>query len=572
MSSVLSDTDIVALATIRALESFEYFCEKCVKIRRREDGLSVPFILNSAQKRILREIERQEATKKPVRMVILKARQMGVSTFIEIYILWRLLKSHNVNAIEIAHEREAARYILDISRFAFENLPKWFTTAMKLDAEYLTKYDISLNNGCSLYISSSESKQPGMSRTIQYIHLSECAFYEDADTLVRSLFSACPEVPGTVIFLESTGRAPVGFFYDVYTQATRGKSAYTPIFLPWYEMAEYRMEPPPGYTPAPVPDLPDLTVEQLMWREYVIANKFFGDEDAFRNMFPATEQEAFVRDSANVFPPEAVYARLREIEDVRYLDGYLARKTLDSSVEFVASPDGALRVFKEPEEGRRYVIGADVGSGVAVNKVGDYSSADVLDAETGEQVAHYHTHIEPDVFGQELFLLGNWYNGALLAVEVENHGLAVINVLRDLGYPMLYRRRVFDKINNDWVNKLGWSTNQKTKKFIIDGLRAAFRNGEVTVNHKGTLEEMLSFVRLSDKNDKMGAVPGAFDDQVISLAIAEQVRREMLVVLPKQPEEKEPEPGIPPGYEEAMRYRLEKMKREAVHPILGVFY
>jgi len=218
------------------------------------------------------------------------------------------------------------------------------------------------------------------------------------------------------------------------------------------------------------------------------------------------------------------------------------------------------------------VIGADVGSGVAVNKVGDYSSADVLDAETGEQVAHYHTHIEPDVFGQELFLLGNWYNGALLAVEVENHGLAVINVLRDLGYPMLYRRRVFDKINNDWVNKLGWSTNQKTKKFIIDGLRAAFRNGEVTVNHKGTLEEMLSFVRLSDKNDKMGAVPGAFDDQVISLAIAEQVRREMLVVLPKQPEEKEPEPGIPPGYEEAMRYRLEKMKREAVHPILGVFY
>lgn len=520
----------------KALEDFEYFAKHCVKIKRK-DGSIGPFVLNSVQKKLLRIVE----SRKPVRVIILKARQMGISTFIEMYLLWRMLKDGGLNALMLAHERDASSYILGMMRFAVSHLPKWFVQVAGVQTEYFTKYEISFKHNYSqVEISSADSEEPGRSRTLHLCHFSEAAFYNNAESLMRAAFSAIPNLPNTVVFIESTGNGPTGWFYDTYKRAKAGKNEYTAVFFPWYECEEYRMSVPDGVEVTCPPSLQKLYEEgvidreQLYWRQWKIENDFNGDEFAFSVEFPATEEEAFLQESANVFSPQAVQARLNEVEDIKASTGYL--EAIASVVRFIEAPRERLVIYKQPESGRLYVIGADVGSGVVVNRDGDASCADVLDVITGEQVAHLHEVVEPTLYARDLFLLGKFYNMALIAVEITGgHGLSVVNWLRDNGYTSLYQRRVYDKVSRNFVNRLGWETSKRTKPYMIDTLRAAFYNGEVIINNPDTLREMLTFIK---DGNKLEAAQGAHDDRVISIGIAAVVRKDAVgVVSVSQPKE-----------------------------------
>lgn len=523
-------TELITKAVQRALADFEFFARNCVRIRDKK-GRSVPFELNSTQRKLFYRIEARRLAGKPILVVILKARQMGVSTFIEAYILWRLLRESNKRGLVVAHLRDAARNILGITRYAIRNLPAWFTQTCGITPEYFTKFEVQFaHNGSGLRISSAESPEAGRGETLHFLHLSEAAFYPDADRLINSLLEAVPKTEGTAIFVESTGKEPAGYFYNLWTQATKGLVEYEALFFPWYEHEEYRMPVPEGYEPHVPEDLADLvaegkiTPEALMWREWVIQNDFLGNEAAFAQEYPTRPEDAFYKPDARLFPPEAIRARLKALDEanIHPQEGFL----VDPGPRFVPTAGERLHVYKPPQSGRVYVIGADVGSGVVVNREGDYSCADVIDVATGEQVAHLHMNAEPGVFALELFLLGRWYNNALIAVEVTGgHGLSVVNNLRDMGYTALYRRQVYDRTTQQWVDKLGWNTTKATKKLIIDGLRADFRNGQIIINERATLNEMLTFIKV-EGSDKMEAATGAKDDRVISLAIAAQARRE----------------------------------------------
>lgn len=567
-----NDAVIIVKATKKALRDFEYFAKRCFYIRSK-DGKVKPLVLNKEQKIIVDRIKKQQRAGKPVRIVILKARQVGVSTVIEAYILWRLLRDSNINALELAHEKESARYILSISRFAVKRMPDWFRAVCGVKEEYFTKYEIAFeHNGSSLSISSADSDEPGRSRTLHLLHLSEAAFYRNADELLKALFAAVPKTPNTAVFVESTGVAPAGFFYDLYTQAKNGKNDYEAIFFSWYMHEEYRMPVPEGVEVEVPPGLEHLDKEQLYWRQWVIENDYLGDESKFTQEYPATEEEAWLRETANVFSPRMVNARIKEVEKLEYIEGYLVRRTAESPIEFIAGVGEKLHIYKKPEPNRMYVIGADVGSGVVVNREGDYSSADVIDIVTGEQVAHYHVLLEPGQFAQELILLGTFYNNALVAVEVTGgHGLSVVTTMRDNNYTALYRRKVYDKISQSWVDKLGWNTTKATKNMIINGLRADFRDGNMIVNEKATLKEMLTFIKLSDKSDQIGAAPGAKDDRVISVAIAAQVRREAVpTAVSTSQQNKTEQPAVQEPQQNPWRRR--KGNYKFAHPELGAFW
>jgi len=548
----------------RALNDFEYFARRCVKIRRK-DGTIGPFMLNNVQRKLLRVIE----NKKPVRVIILKARQMGMSTFIEIYLLWRMLRDGGVNALVLAHERDSAAYILDMTRFAVSHLPKWFVQLAGVDTEYFTKYEISFKHNTSrLMISSADSKEPGRSRTLHMCHFSEAGFYDNADVLMRAAFAAIPDLPNTVVFIESTGNGPTGWFYDTFKRAQAGKNDYMAVFFPWYEHEEYRRPVPDGVEVECPPSLKKLyeegviDKEQLYWRQWTIENKYGGDEFAFSVEFPATADEAFLQESANVFSPQAVQARLNEIEGAQPKIGYL--EAFGPGVRFIEASRERLTVYKQPEPGRVYVIGADIGSGVVVNRDGDASSADVLDVLTGEQVAHLHEVVEPTVYARDLLLLGKYYNNALIAVEITGgHGLSTVNWLRDNGYTALYQRRIYDRVSRNFVNRLGWDTNRRTKAYLIDALRAAFYNGEVIINHPDTLKEMLTFIK---DGNKLEAAQGAHDDRVISLGIATVVRKDAAGVVPttlvQQQEQPKQEDIVPQGF---MRITLKRPNSQRVN-------
>ncbi|HEX7116278.1 MAG TPA: hypothetical protein VF193_14215, partial [Steroidobacter sp.] len=191
---------------------------------------------------------------------------------------------------------------------------------------------------------------------------------------------------------------------------------------------------------------------------------------------------------------------------------------------FVEHDQGRLRVWQKPRAGERYVIGADVAEGL---EHGDFSCADVLRCSDGAQVAQWHGHEDPDRYGDILFDLGNWYNGALIGVERNNHGLTTLTRLRNRGYKRLYVQEDLEHRSGKPTKKLGWQTTDKSKFKIIDQLAAELREGDARIACEDTITEMSTFVieQTVAGNIRMNAKPGCFDDRVMARAIAGEMLR-----------------------------------------------
>jgi hypothetical protein len=181
--------------------------------------------------------------------------------------------------------------------------------------------------------------------------------------------------------------------------------------------------------------------------------------------------------------------------------------------------DGYVRMWVPPKLGRRYVIGADVAEGL---EKGDFSCGHVYDRADMSLCAEWHGHIDPDLFGDQLAMLGNLYNRALIGVEDNNHGGTTNRALRRLGYPHLFYRQELDDRGARRVQKLGWRTDTASRPIMIDDLAGLIRDG-FSCPSKQTIEEMMSFVVKPD--GKAEAEEDCFDDRIIASAIAVQVHK-----------------------------------------------
>lgn len=562
----------------KALKDFRFFCKYCVRIKRK-DGSVGPLILNREQQEFVSAVEEQVAAGKPVRIVVLKARQVGISTVIEARLLWRILRGDGAyKAFVLAHEKQAARRIFDIARFGVDSLPQWFSQLTGLEEEYHSKYELSFKHtGGGFFVTSADSKEPGRSGTIHLLHLSEAAYYDNADALTAPLMAALPKTSGVEVYVESTGNGVGGFFYDLFWGAWRGERDYKALFWPWYIHDEYRM-PIPEHAEVEVPEsyrplleAGKVTLEQLYWRQWVIANDYNGDARTFSQEFPATIEEAFIGKTRGVFDREKLMVMLNSCGPG--LKGNLAMtkpkeppkvlsfKAPKPQIIFVPHDNGYLEVWKPPEKGRVYLISADVAEGL---EKGDASSADVIDCLDLEQVAHWWGKIDPDLFATELVRLGYYYNDALIAVESNNHGLTTLNALIHAGYPYLYRRKEFDKVENKMTLRLGWRTTTKTKPLMIDALAEHVREGTLRINSADTIREMLTFTR--DSAGRMRGEGTNLDDRVMSLALGLAVWPE--VPKPK-PKAQKDEPAVPaPGVLGELLKR-EARGRKPRHQFLG---
>lgn len=570
--------DEIKLAAQRLLDDFPSFCANAFNIIDKNGTIRL-LEFNNIQNQIWSKVDEQIKKAIPVRIVVLKPRQVGVSTFFCAFMLWLLLKK-TVKGVQVAHKDDATQEVYGIIRFATEHLPEWFMKAIGLN---LKKCDIDgkgitlANNYSVLQTYTAAGKEIGRSGTKQAVHLTEVAFYPDAEGVTKSLFASFPETPNTVVIQESTGNGPLGYFHDLFEGAMNGKNAYLPLFYPWYAHEEYSMDVPEG-TEIVVPDnirplyeSGEITREQLYWRQYSIANKYNGNEEAFLKEYPSTIKEAWFQDAANFFPFTAVMKRIDEVKDIPFDQGDIAQA--GDHIELVPLPTGGLRIFKYPEAGHYYVIGADPSSGVATSSSKpDMSSANILEAKTGDQVAHLNSLIDPLGLANRLYLLGHYYNDALISVEAnDGHGQAALNYLRDMGYPLLYQRRVYDQANMQWINKLGWSTTGKTRQIMLDHLRSAFLTGAIIVNDPRTLSEMLAFVK-SETTGKIQAIKGAHDDCVMALAIVNMAREEYKEILCPATQTKEQQvKDEPDDFLHSVR-KKHLLKDQYLHPELGPYY
>jgi hypothetical protein len=506
----------------RLLEDFEFYAKHCIKIRTKK-GTIVNLVFNQVQLRFAQMIIDQMLTRGYVRMVVLKARQQGLSTVITAWQYWWVSQRKAQKGLVMAHEADATATLWDMYKRCHDNAPETVKPHSKYNSKNELTFDV-LDS--ALRIATAGGRGVARGDTLQVCHLSEVAFWPPgfAKANFNGLIQAVPDERGTAVFIESTAQGMVGKFREAWVGAANGSTGYVPFFSAWFESDEYRVsseELPEGFTKTPEEVLLLARFskdglnsdEQLEWRRRKIANS---SPELFMQEYPATPDEAFISTGRPVFEPQLLNDQIRALG---MDDKIIRRMSVDGITDNIGvlheNSRGELTVYRELDNKETYVIGADVGMGV---RGGDSSVAQVLDSQMN-LVATWRGVVHPDFFAKVLATLGYHYHSALIAPERNNHGLVSCVCLRDLLYPNLYTDVIEGTLDDgkDTI-RLGVFTSEATKPLMIDKLRSAFKSGDITIYDKNTLDEMLTFV--VTESGKLQAEEGAHDDAVIALAIA----------------------------------------------------
>lgn len=489
---------------------FPLYAKTALKIRTKV-GQIAPLKLNAAQTILHDAVTDQIANEGKVRVIILKARQQGLSTYTGGYLYWSVSQAKAQKAMVVTHHSDSTRALFDMTKRYHENCPQILKPHTKYSSRREMNFDV-LDS--SFIVSTAGGEAIGRGETLTHVHASELAFWQKSTALDNwnGLTQAVPNAPGTAIFVESTANGITGVFYDLWKGAVEGTNGYVPVFIPWFTDPDYREKVPDHFERTPeeenLVDEYDLDDEQLMFRRRKIAQNGI---DLFRQEYPAEADEAFLTTGRPVFNPEQLQKRLKDRRQLR------ERMSLEGG-EWVNNARGELSTFLPHDEGEQYIIGADVAMGV---RNGDYSVATVLDSKK-RQVAIWRGHVHPDYFAEILYELGGYYNEAFIIVENNSHGILTCTRLgKDMAYPNFFTDVSVDKLTEKETIKLGFTTTVKTKPLIIDELRAAVRDEEIEINCAVTIREMLSYI--VTESGAMQAEVNCFDDCVMSLALANHV-------------------------------------------------
>lgn len=410
----------------------------------------------------------------------LKARQIGWSTLVAAFVLWNAILHDDKKILIISKGEREAQEVLAKVKFMWERLPPWVRAkAPKLTND--TLQNMRFTNGSEISSLPSAS-DPGRGFSGSLVVIDEWAFLPNPEGAWASI-EPVADIGGQIIGL-STANGSGNFFEDMWNKATDGLNSFSTMFYGWWAVEERDKA-----------WFDQKCLEMLPWQR--------------AQEYPDNPEEAFIKSGNPVFGD--LIDQLKASTD--FVEG-----NLSSAFNFVQAPGGTLTLFALPESDHVYVCGADVAEGLAH---GDYSTAHVIDATTGEEVAHLHTRVDPDLFTDMLYDLGRWFNNCLMGPEANNHGLTVVTLLRKKGYPALFRRRALNTLASPLAIQYGWQTSKVSKPLMIDELAHSLRLGEIKVKSARTIKELRTYQRHED--GKMSGSP--HDDCVISLAIANQMRK-----------------------------------------------
>lgn len=483
----------------------------------------IPFRLNWAQQEYLAEVERQYNERRLIRVITLKARQLGVSTLTEaIMFLWCFIHARTQGLV-MAHEASSAQHLLGMTRTYWDTYP--------FNALYSTQYksrnELSwIETGSSLKVATAKTVDTGRSKTLQMLHLSECAFYEHAEITMGGLEQAFHFEPDTFGCLESTANGIGGFFYDHWNAAKDGDIEYVPLFFPWFRHPQYTYSYLMRLADTSPPELGHCDEEErvlqkigvdsdhLLWRRWAIRNLCQSNDALFKQEYPATDLEAFTATGTNVYPLQHLNICYEPIEHP--VVGRLVRE--GSRVRFVPDITGPLKIYAYPSRDTEYGKYMVAGDPLRTTS-GDPAVAQVINRRTYEQVATWRGRIDPGTFGEELAKLGVYYHTALLTVETTGAGYTAIGALIQMNYPNLYKHRWADREPTKIASQYGWDTNEARKQWMIGFLLKLIIDHVVIIHDSQTYFELRNYVTLPTGGYGPNSSSG-YDDCVTSLAMA----------------------------------------------------
>lgn len=293
----------------KLINDFEFRVRNTLTIRTKR-GEFMPFALNKAQKYVHAKLEAQKKKKGYVRAIILKGRQQGMSTYISARFFDTIMRFSGLKAFILAHRDDATNNLYGLVDNFYEKYP----APLKIPIKESNSKRLFFANSSGYGVGTAGGGSIGRSDTIQLLHMSECAFYENTDEISSGIMQTVPDIEGTEIILESTANGTGNMYHQMAMKAMNGESDFELIFVPWFWQDEYRLRLPDNF------QLSDeeieykttygLDDEQIMWRRNKIAN-FVGKDAQFRKEYPGTVQEAFEATQNNKLIP------VRDILDAR---------------------------------------------------------------------------------------------------------------------------------------------------------------------------------------------------------------------------------------------------------------
>ncbi|MCM1029046.1 MAG: hypothetical protein NC484_05495 [Alloprevotella sp.] len=568
------EMDARGYVMLRFRHDFEYWAFVCVKIRDKVSGRRVALRLNRPQRRYLALLEEQRRADRPIRVIMLKARQCGSSTLTQMYFAYiQIIHRSCWNSIICGHIRNTAATIRRVYRLMLDSYPQELRPGPEplrlkgTSGGSSTQQEIA-GTGSTIDLGTAMAPDSLRGNDFALAHLSEVAFWEDtpghsADDFIRTVSGSVPLVPCSAIIMESTANGVGNFFHRAWLEAEEGRSAYRPIFVPWYEIDMYRKalsdearrEVASTLTPYETSLFSrGASLAGLAWwrdkrREYHSDRQMLAE-------FPASATEAFVNTGCGVFDRSLVEAMRASCSPplergVVAGSGLTGRPAL-RNVAFRPSPDGPMQIWRHPDKGApmgRYVVTVDIGGR---SPGSDWSVIAVIDRlsplDLPEVVAQWRGHADHDIVCWQAAAIGVYYAKALLVIEsnsLEGGGVAaasdaslyILGELRSV-YPRLYVRQARERVGIGYESRPGFHTNRQTKVAAISALIAAIRErGYIERSHEA-IDEMLTYE--VDRRGAYNARAGYHDDILMTRAISLYVISQTPAPVPFIPGSKPP--------------------------------
>ncbi len=458
--------------------------ENLLLVRTRE-GRPAPLRANGVQ----RAFERRRGQ----RNIVLKARQMGLTTWAAARFFLKTITQPGTLTLEVAHSQESAEEIFRIVHRFLDWLPEALREGPLRTSQSNVRQIVFPEMDAQYRVVSAGDRNAGRGLTVQNLHCSELARWpgDPAETLA-GLQAAM--APGAELILESTPDGVGGCFHEEWQKAP--ETGMVRHFFPWWLERRYRAE---AVDEASLTDEEralmarhGLDREQIGYRRRIRAN-FRG---LARQEYAEDEQSCFLASGDSVFELEAIEARLAETPEP------VERRR-----------NGELEIWLPALRGKEYLVAVDPAGG---GSEGDYSAAQVLDMETGMQCAEFAGHVGGLELARLVTELAREYNGAWLVVERNNHGSGVLALVETAcGYKRVYRQG----------GQAGWLTTSLSRPAVLGQLGAGLVEHPERFQSRRLLGECRSFVRLQD--GRSGARAGTHDDRVMAMAVGMGARGEI---------------------------------------------
>lgn len=552
MSKQFNVTEIEsAITRLRIEYDFEFWAATCVKIQDKQSKLLVPFVLRYAQRKLLNSLFDGVVEQRPIRIILLKARQWGGSTLVQLFMAWiQLFHRRQWHSVIVADVEDQARNIRKMyTRLAAEHPRKVLDVRFR-PFEKSTKNREIVGRECVVYLGSMQKPDSIRSADIMMAHLSEVGLWKETlgkkpEDIMQSIAGTIPSTEAySVIVVESTAKGLGNFFHRAWCDACNNTSGYDPVFVAWWEIEIYHTAfDNPKQTYEFFKSMSDreryyfslgATLEGVNWYRH---KKHLDKLDDWRMAceYPTTAQEAFQSTGSRAHNPLYVQQMREFCREPLYVgdmfaDASYGVQSINSTLRFVEVAGGNLWLWAKPEEGfsNRYVVSVDIGGR---SDKADYSVISVIDrywlSDGGveECVGTWRGHLDQDLVIWRAVQIARYFCNALLVVESNSlnqkgdegdHSLTILDEIKD-HYDNLYYRTDPQRIREGLPAKYGFHTNRATKTDLVTQMNRRLRDEGYIERDARALDEADCYEIKPDGT--YGAVDGWHDDIYMSRAI-----------------------------------------------------